>query len=154
MVCPWHLRQPLSVNNNLGSLINSPLAGTPRTTGTPRVNGLGVKIRIEGPSLPSFKLLRIATGRLNWPGLGRRVGSVNYTDGSFCSEKASGWFDGVTSATIKSGEMYGYLCAKWGPEEINLTNKVQMICMNCTRWGKLLVILDFMPGMLDSNIKR
>ena len=48
--CAWlalgTLRQPLSVNNNLGSLINSLLAGMPKTTGTPRVNDLGVKIRI------------------------------------------------------------------------------------------------------------
>ena len=112
--CAWlalgTLRQPLSVNNNLGSLINSPLAGTPKTMGTPRVIDLGVKIRIELPSLPSFKLLWIATDRLKWPGFGRRVGSINYTDGSLCSEKADGWFDGVTSATIKPGDVWPSLC--------------------------------------------
>lgn len=50
--------------DNLGSLINSTLAGMPGTTGTAWVNGLGVKIGTEAPSLPSFKLLCIATGRV------------------------------------------------------------------------------------------
>lgn len=52
--------------------------------------------------------------------------------------------------------MYGCLYAERGPEEIDLTYKVKMICMNFTRWRKLLVILtnsDFMPRMLDSDVK-
>lgn len=52
--------------------------------------------------------------------------------------------------------MYGRLCAKWGPKEINLTYKVKMICGNFTRCGKRLRIFadsDFMPRMPDSNVK-
>lgn len=45
---PGTLRQPLSGNNNLGSLINSLLAELPRTTGTPWVNDLGQKSELRG----------------------------------------------------------------------------------------------------------
>lgn len=61
--------------------------------------------------LPFFKLLWVARGReLNMCGFGRRVVKMNYTDGSLYSEKASGWFDVVTSATIKSGDVWLSLC--------------------------------------------
>lgn len=51
--------------------------------------------------------------------------------------------------------MCGYLCAKWGPEEIGLAEKVKMICMSVTRWRKRLVTLangDFKRKMLDSHV--
>lgn len=72
MAWPWHPACSSPGETNVGSLISSTLAEMPGRTGTPWVNDFGVKIRIEGPGLPSFRLLWAATGRaeLAWSGPG------------------------------------------------------------------------------------
>lgn len=83
----------------MSSLINSTLAGLPRT-GVPWVCASGLKKSEGGASFAVFQAMWVQPPLLGWA---QGVLWINYTGGSLCLRKLE-WFDGVTYAngTLKT----------------------------------------------------